>query len=83
MKLILRNQIVKSAQVGEASGKATSKAVTTFTLAAVVTGLNWYLQNVICDNDNKRQKELIQRVESEEEATDFLHQFDYHHANDW
>ncbi len=52
MNLIIRNQYLKLAQLQPFSRaqRSVSKTVTVFTLASVVTGLNYYFQNFICDN---------------------------------
>ena len=52
MKLILRNQIIKSAQIQNTSSKFTSRALAAFSLAGVLAGVNFYFQNFIANQDN-------------------------------
>jgi hypothetical protein len=52
MKLILRNQIVRSAQTEFSTRKTTSKTIVALALASIVTGVNYYFQNFIAETDN-------------------------------
>ena len=66
MKLILRNQLVQSNQGSKiVVPKPVSKVLLSLALAGVVTGVNWYFQNFIADQDNQRQRQLIERVSNE------------------
>ncbi len=47
MKLILRNQVIQAAETDSKKGKRTAKSVIAITLAAAVTGVNYYFQNFI------------------------------------
>jgi hypothetical protein len=47
MKLILRNQIVRTAHTDNVSGRSTSRTFVALTLAAVVSGVNYYFQNFV------------------------------------
>lgn len=47
MKLILRNQIVRSAEIDNLSVRTSSKAFIALALASVVTGVNYYFQNFV------------------------------------
>lgn len=49
MKLILRNQIVRTAQTDNVSGRSTSKTFVALALGSVVAGVNWYFQSFIAD----------------------------------
>ena len=48
MKLILRNQLVKSTHT-EGSSSRSPKTFVTVALAAVVSGVNYYFQNFVAD----------------------------------
>ncbi len=66
MKLILRNQLVQSNQGSTILvPKPVSKVLLSLALAGVVAGVNWYFQNFIADQDNQRQRQLIERVSNE------------------
>ena len=50
MKLILRNQIVRTAHSDNVSGRASSKTIIALALASVVAGVNYYFQNFITND---------------------------------
>ena len=66
MKLILQNQLVQWNQGStNVVPKPVAKFLLSFALAGVVTGVNWCFQNFIADQDNQRQRQLIERVSNE------------------
>ena len=66
MKLILRNQLVQTTQGQIVSvRRPATRIFLSLTLAGVVSGVNWYFQNFIADQDNERQRQLIERVSND------------------
>lgn len=49
MKLILRNKILRTTKAETVSDNSTSRSIIGFTLAAIVSGVNYYVQNFIAD----------------------------------
>ncbi len=52
MKLILRNQLLRSPNSETASVKSSSRTLVALALAGVVTGVNYFFQNFIANQDN-------------------------------
>lgn len=65
MKLILRNQIVKSVRGQSFKNQSSSRLVVSFALAGAIAGVNYYFQNYIANEENQRQNQLIERVSNE------------------
>lgn len=49
MKLILRNKILRTSKAETFSDNKTTRTIIGFTLAAIVSGVNYYIQNFITD----------------------------------
>lgn len=52
MKLILRNQIVKSVRGQSFKSQSSSRLVVSFALAGAIAGVNYYFQNYIANEEN-------------------------------